>query len=408
MLSNYRVIDLADDRGIFCGRVLGDLGADVIKVEPPTGDPARRIGPFYHEDPAVENSLYWQVYAANKRGVTLDIQAPAGRDVLLKLVETADFLVESYRPGYLAGLGLSYDDLRKVNPRLIYVSITPFGQDGPYASYEATDLTGVALSGFMYLTGDADRAPVRVSAPQFWLLGGGAGAAGAMLAHHQRRSTGQGQHVDVSCQQAMARTLSHAPQFWDLNQVILKRSGPFRPMGSGMGLRTNWECQDGYVNYIQPGGTAGGRSMAALCAWMEEEGYGDAYLSATDFGTYGFGEMPESLLEAMDVGLGRFFKGNTKAHLSAGALERRVLLFPVNDASDVLTYPQLAARGFFQQMEAPDGGTLTTLGPWVRSSEKPMSLRMRAPRLGEHNAEVYGSLGLSAGDIAGLQAGGVV
>jgi len=172
---------MTDDRGIFCGRVLGDLGADVIKVEPPTGDPARRIGPFYHDDPGVENSLYWQVYSVNKRGVTLNIEAATGRDLLLKLVETADFLVESYRPGYLAGLGLGYEDLHKVNPRLIYVSVTAFGQAGPYAHYAVTDLTGVALSGFTHLTGDADRAPVRVSVPQFWLLGGGAGAAGPCL-----------------------------------------------------------------------------------------------------------------------------------------------------------------------------------------------------------------------------------
>ena len=146
MLSKYRVLDLADDRGIFSGRILGDMGADVIKVEPLWGDPARRIGPFYHDETDIESSLFWQLYATNKRSVTLDIGAAAARDALLKLVASSDFLIESFRPGYLEGLGLGYESLRTLNPRLIYVSITPFGQFGPYRDYSATDITGIFRS----------------------------------------------------------------------------------------------------------------------------------------------------------------------------------------------------------------------------------------------------------------------
>ena len=148
--------------------------------------------------------------------------------------------------------------------------------------------------------------------------------------------------------------------------------------------------------------------MASLCAWMEEEGYGDSHLSNTDFSQYGFGEMPEDLLQAMDKGLGLFFKANTKAHLSAGALERRVLLFPVNDPSDVLSYPQLLARGFFQEVEGPDEHQFTTLGPWVHLSEEQMRLRKRAPRLGEHNQEIYESLGLNPNEIQNMRAEGAI
>ena len=125
---------------------------------------------------------------------------------------------------------------------------------------------------------------MRVSVPQFWLLGAASATAGAMIAHQHRASTGLGQHVDASCQQAAARTLSHAPQYWDLSKINLKRQGPFRPIGEGRALRVNWECADGYVNFIQPGSVVGGRNMKALCAWMEEEGFGDAQLSAIDFG----------------------------------------------------------------------------------------------------------------------------
>ena len=299
MLSPYRVIDLADDRGIFCGRVLADLGAEVIKVEPTAGDPARHIGPFHHDEPGVESSLFWQLYAANKKSVALDIESDAAREALRRLIASADFLVESFRPGYLDALGLGYDDVHAINPALVYVSITPFGQDGPYRDFAATDLTGSALSGFAYLTGDPDRPPLRVSVPQFWTLGGAAGAAGAMTAHAHRINTGHGQHVDVSCQQALTRTLSHAPQFWDMNEIILKRSGPFRPIGDGRNLRVNFECADGYVNYIQPGGATGGRGMAALCEWMDEHGEGHPLLSGTDFGAYGFGQLPDDVLDAM-------------------------------------------------------------------------------------------------------------
>jgi crotonobetainyl-CoA:carnitine CoA-transferase CaiB-like acyl-CoA transferase len=408
VLSRYRVIDLADDRGIFCGRVLGDLGADVVKVEPPSGDPARRFGPFFNDDPGPENSLFWQAYATNRRGVTLDIEQAPGRGLLLTLAGSADFLVESFRPGFLDSLGLGYEDLRTVNPHLIYVSITPFGHDGPYRDYIATDLTGNALGGFMYLTGDADRPPVRVSIPQFWSLGGAAAAAGAMIALHQRMLTGRGQHVDVSCQQAMARTLAHAPQFWFMEGTVLERSGPFREVGGGRKMRVNWECTDGYVNFLQPGGKTGGGTMKALCRWMEEEGFGESLLNATDFGEFGFGQMPDDILEAMHQGLGRFFLARSKRYLAEGALERRILLYPVNDASDVLEYPQLVARGFFREMEAPDGSAMNVPGPWIRSSAGPLGAARRAPRIGEHNDEVYGALGLTPEDLKGLRHDGVI
>ena len=407
MLSPYRVIDLADDRGIFCGRVLADLGAEVVKVEPVAGDPARRIGPFHHDEPGVENSLFWQLYAANKKSLALDIASDPVREALRRLIASADFLVESFRPGYLDSLGLGYDDVRALNPTLVYVSITPFGQDGPYRDFAATDLTGSALSGFAYLTGDPDRPPLRVSVPQFWTLGGAAGAAGAMTAHAHRINTGRGQHVDVSCQQALTRTLSHAPQFWDMNEIILKRSGPFRPIGDGRNLRVNFECADGYVNYIQPGGATGGRAMAALCAWMDEHGEGHPLLSETDFGAYGFGQLPDDVLDAMSETLEAFFRSRTKRHLSEEAIKRRVLLFPVNDPADVCSYPQLAARGFFRETEAPDGGTMTTLGPWVKSSERPLPLR-RAPRLGEHTGDVLADLGFSTDEIVKLRESGAV
>ena len=167
LLAPYRVLDLTDERGLLAGKILADLGADVLQIEPPGGSPARKIGPFHGDDPQPEKSLFWWAYAANKRGITLDLEQKDGQALLEKLVAEADFLIESFTPGYLDGLGLGYQHLAEINPKLVMVSITPFGQDGPYSNYQATDIVGMALGGFMYLTGDEDRAPIRISFPHF-------------------------------------------------------------------------------------------------------------------------------------------------------------------------------------------------------------------------------------------------
>ncbi len=401
MLNPYRVIDLADDRGIFCGKILADLGAEVIKIEPVTGDPARRLGPFINHDPGIENSLFWQLYSSNKKSVALDVYSPEGKRIFLQLIASADILIESFEPGTLESIGLGWEKLKEANKKLIQVSITPFGQTGPYRDFLATDIIGSALSGFAYLTGDSDRAPVRVSVPQFWLLGGATGAAAAMIALQHRLRYGSGQFVDISCQESLTRTLSHAPQFWDMNQVILKRSGPFRPVGEKNALRVNFECLDGYVNYIQPGGATGGRAMAALSSWMDEEGEGHPALISTDFGEYGFGQIPIELLNIMNSTLESFFKGRTKKYLSEEAINRRVLLFPVNNPSDISSYPQLVARGFFRDVQMHNGENLRTLGPWMQFSDYQPPVN-RAPLLGEHTLEILNSLEISERSILSL------
>jgi crotonobetainyl-CoA:carnitine CoA-transferase CaiB-like acyl-CoA transferase len=169
MLSPYRVLDLGPERGLLCGQMLADLGADVIHVEPPTGSPARRQGPFAGDVEDPERSLTWWAWARNTRSVVLDFTDADDRRRLLDLVRDAHFLVESYTPGTLQAHGLDYDTLAAVNPRLVYVSITPFGQDGPKAAWRATDLTILAAGGPLVLTGDADRPPVRLPVPQAYL-----------------------------------------------------------------------------------------------------------------------------------------------------------------------------------------------------------------------------------------------
>lgn len=227
LLTGCRVLDLADEKGLLCGKLLGELGADVIKIERPGGDRARNIGPFYKDIPHPERSLFWFFTNLYKRGITLSIETPEGRKIFKRLVETADFVVESFEPGYMERIGLGYSDLEKINPRIIMTSITPFGQTGPYAHYNATDIVGVSLGGMVYISGEIDRQPNRISSPQFYFLGGLHGATGSMVAHYHRELTGEGQHVDVSCQQAVVLSLMVVAEIWDMLKYSYRGMGAY-------------------------------------------------------------------------------------------------------------------------------------------------------------------------------------
>ena len=411
LLEPYRVLDLTDERGLLAGKILADLGADVIQIEPPGGSPARNIGPFHGDDPLPDKSLFWWAYAANKRSITLDLERKDGRALLGKLVAEADFLIESFSPGYMEGLGLSYESLASMNSKLIMVSITPFGQDGPYSQYQATDIVGMALGGFMYLTGDEDRAPVRISFPHFYLHGAAAGATAAMLAHTHRVVSGQGQYVDVSCQQAVAKTLAHAPQIWDIEGAILKRMGVYRQTSGENRVRINWPCKDGYVNYMVQGGTVA-YSTRALLDWAKEDGLDTAELDEIEWEELGYGAVTPKLMDQFSGPIGEFFKGHTRAELVQGSLDRRILLFPVATPSALDDHPQLEARGYFKEIEHPELGlTVRYPGAFVKSGEGKdiAGVYRRPPLIGEHNVEIYQEeLGFSSQELQSLKRVGAI
>ena len=411
LLEPYRVLDLTDERGLLAGKILADLGADVIQIEPPGGSPARNIGPFHGDDPLPDKSLFWWAYAANKRSITLDLERKDGRALLEKLVAEADFLIESFSPGYMEGLGLNYESLASMNSKLIMVSITPFGQDGPYSQYQATDIVGMALGGFMYLTGDEDRAPVRISFPHFYLHGAAAGATAAMLAHTHRVVSGQGQYVDVSCQQAVAKTLAHAPQIWDIEGAILKRMGVYRQTSGENRVRINWPCKDGYVNYMVQGGTVA-YSTRALLDWAKEDGLDTAELDEIEWEELGYGAVTPKLMDQFSGPIGEFFKGHTRAELVQGSLDRRILLFPVATPSALDDHPQLEARGYFKEIEHPELGlTVRYPGAFVKSGDGKdiAGVYRRPPLIGEHNVEIYQEeLGFSSQELQSLKRVGAI
>ena len=224
-LEPYRVLDLADEKGLLAGKIFADLGADVIKVEPPEGDSARRIGPFYKDEPELGNSLFWMAYNSGKRGITLDIHKEGDRELLKQLVKKADFLIESFPPGYLTELGLDYPVLEGINPGLIMASITPFGQTGPRAHWKGPDMIPWAMGGYMWMTGEPGLAPLRIShPPQAYLHVSAMAVVGSLMALHYRALTGKGQHVDVSAQQCPSWMLTNSYAFWDLQRKILSQS----------------------------------------------------------------------------------------------------------------------------------------------------------------------------------------
>jgi crotonobetainyl-CoA:carnitine CoA-transferase CaiB-like acyl-CoA transferase len=247
MLSPYRVLDLTDEGALICGQILGDLGADVILIEPPEGVKARTIGPFCGSEHNVNRSLNFWALNRNKRSITIDLGTATGRESLLQLVKTTDILVESFAPGHLDRLGLAYRALAEVNPSLIMISITPFGQRGPKARWAATDLTVTAASGALYVTGDDDRPPVHMSIPQAYLNAGAEAAAGALIALCARQRDGLGQQIDISAQTAMMMTTQYNVLATGWNDHPAERLGGGLKLGK---IRTRfvYPCKDGYVS----------------------------------------------------------------------------------------------------------------------------------------------------------------
>lgn len=405
MLSPYRVLDLADEKGLMCGKLMGDMGADVIKVERPGGDPARSIGPFYHDEVDPEKSLFWFALNTSKRGITLDIEAQEGRDIFRRLVSGADFVIETFPPGYMASLGLGYADLERINPGIIMVSITPFGQTGPHRDLKASDLVMWAAGAgpCMRSFGDADRPLFRISQhPQTYFHAGTEAVVGALAALYHRGSTGEGQQVDVSIQECM----SFFPVGdWDLNRRHRARGSAALPVT----VKHIWPCKDGYVMWRYTGGPNAVRHSIPLVNWMAEEGMADEWLRSFDWQGFSHFTTTQDVVDRMEEQTVRFFMRHTKAEMMEGAIRHRIMLYPVAAANDIRNSPQLAARGFWKDVEHAElGETLTYPGKWANASETPPDISCRAPRIGEHTREVLAGVGVSGDDIARLAQAGVV
>ena len=413
MLNPYRVLDLTTERGLLCGQILADLGADVIKIEPPGGSPARKLGPFYQDQEDAEHSLYWWAYNRNKRGITLDITRSEGQDLLRRLARGAKFLIESDNPGALAQYGLSYAELAADNPGLIYVSITPFGQDGPKASYADSDLVILASSGPLVITGDEDRPPVRLSVPQGYLHASAAAAPAALIALHESHRSNQGQHIDISAQQAAAQATQSTILSAPLNDAETRRMAGGAKMGP-LEIRLLWPAKDGHVSIAYLFGSAFAHFTKRLMDWIYEEGFCDKDVQQMDWVEMGgllFGGDPKTLedYERLKLIVEDFTKTKTKEELFQNALDRGLLVAPVTTIDEVVESEQLESRQYWTAVDHEEmGKAFAYPGPFAKFSEQPIAYKRRPPKIGEHNAEVYGELGLDAQALAELQNKGII
>src|SRR6266852_5827907 len=335
LLSPYRVLDLTGPLGFLTGKILGDLGADVIKIEPPGGDVSRRLPPFLENGNGSPQSLYWLAYNANKRGITLNLESEKGRGLFDQLASESDFIIESTAPGAL--LGFEYERLRCQNPGLILVSISPFGQEGPYRDLLGSDLEIMALSGAMSLAGEQNGEPMRGSVPQAPMWVGVEAVMGALTALAYRSVTGKGQHVDVSAQVAVMAALAHAPAFWDLNRENPERAGIFVTGRSlkGAKMRVMWSCKDGWLNFIIYGGAAGRHTNQQLAAWMDEKGMAPEWFMNIDWTTFTVTDIDQEAVDRLEAPIADFFSTLTKQEFLAGAMQREILGYPVATVRDI-------------------------------------------------------------------------
>jgi crotonobetainyl-CoA:carnitine CoA-transferase CaiB-like acyl-CoA transferase len=385
------------------------MGADVVKIEPPGGDPARGLGPFIDDIPDRNRGLWWFAFNTSKRGITLDLEPEDGRALFKRMVGKADFVIESFMPGYLDSLGLGYSVLKAIKPDVILTSITPFGQTGPYKDFEAPDLILMAAGGFMAENGYPDSPPIRMSVDQAYHHGGIYGAAATLTAHWGRTRTGKGQHIDVCIQECLALMFDPPIQEW----IMMRRDGTNRvgPMmwrGKVL-LRLVWKCKDGYATWRLFTGQPVGRRTHKIIDWAEEDGL-QTGLKGFRWELVDMLSITQEQLDQWDKVFHAFFEAHTKEQLVQGALKRNMMIYPVNTIADALRHYHFAARQFYADVEHPElERTFKYPGPFWKSHGAPWRTKGRAPLVGEHNVEFYGKeLGLSPQDLSALRAAGVI
>ncbi|MPY96246.1 MAG: hypothetical protein GEV08_25235 [Acidimicrobiia bacterium] len=393
MLAPYRVLDLTDERGQLAGFLLAQLGADVVLVEPPGGSPARR-GP-----------LWWDAYARGKRSVVLDLESEAGRQGLRHLATGVDVVIESAGPGALDRLDLGPEALAEVNPELVYVSITPFGWHGPKATWAATDLVVQAAGGQMAISGDEDRAPVRISLPQAMLNAAVEATGGALAALWERACSGRGQHVVASAQEAMLACTQSSVLAAAVGAAMTRRAGS-GPRLPPLNLRFSYPAADGFVTITHVFGASVGPFTRRLMEWVYEEGFCDEAMRDKDWVEYGnllaTGAEPLEEFERAKEAIAALTATKTKAELLEAALARKLVVAPVLTVPEVLELGQLAERGYWEELD----GALVP-GAFVKASGTPLAVLGPAPTLGADTEALLGGPAAAPGGEASPSRGGV-
>ena len=401
LLPPYRVLDLTGPEGVFCGKLLADYGAVVVKIEPPSGDPTRQRPPFIGDQPGPERSAYFLFYNTNKRSVTLDLESPQGQDLFKKMAASADVLIESFPVGYMKTLGLDFDSLKTDNPGLVMASITPFGQTGPWKDFLSTDLISAAASGFMQITGNPDGPPLRQGNEQSHFPGAQHAAAAIMGALFYRDvQGGPGQYIDVSMQEAMITyyTDAHPALAWMQRGENVTRVGTNSTLVIPLGA---YPSSDGWIS----AGIITPREWENLSQWMYEVTGNEEILNEDYKGGNQDRAPYNDIITALVIDFTTRFTSEDLFHQGQ---ERNLVFIPVNTVADLLIDPQLEASNFSFDLDHDEAGTLKyPLG--VFDSEEVSPGTNPAPHLGQDNEAIFvGELGLSESELESLRSQGAI
>jgi benzylsuccinate CoA-transferase BbsE subunit len=391
-LAGIRVLDLTANFSAYAGRLLADLGADVVRVEPPEGSCVRSLAP-YQRAPEGETSSFAHAFLdAGKRSVTLDLAGAAGCEQFAQLVATSDVVIET--PSSLAQ-AVDFESIRQRNPGLVLVSISPFGRSGPYSGYQATDLTLLAAGGLLSLGGYLDTEPLAIQGEQAMLASGIFGAVAVLAALYERTQTGKGRWIDLSGQECVAFALEDAVAEWSINGRVRRRHGDgAREAGTGV-----YPCRDGHVSMVA-GRLGTAKAFVAVTQWIAaSEAPGAASLLEPQWQDFKYRQSGDGIARFAEI-FGAFCRTRGKQELYREGQARQIAIAPVNAIADVMLDAQLAANSYFQpQLDGADGKDIAFPGAPYRLSRTPARRRGPAPKLGEHTGEILrGDLG--SGDMA--------
>jgi crotonobetainyl-CoA:carnitine CoA-transferase CaiB-like acyl-CoA transferase len=409
VMDGQTILDLTNEFGDHTTKLLSYFGAEIIRVESPGGDPTRNIGPFWKNRVDREHSLHWFTRNINKKSITLDIESEDGKALFKQLAKQSHFVVECKPVGYLDKLGLGYDDIVKINPSIIWLAISPFGETGPYRNFKGSPIVIDALSGHLYTVGEnLQRPPVQASFPEVELHTAVQAAAGAMLAYYHRLNTGEGQKVVVSAQEAASvMNLPHL-MAWKSHKYPTLRdyAGPRRPEARRMNADV-FKCKDGYVFCY----ATAWPDRKRMREWLKEEKLeGKLYEAEWTpiFEEGGWMNMEQRNYINAQVQL--LCDKHTRKEVFEMAQGRMIQAVQLGTVADVAVDPHLKAREAWSPVEHPElGMTIQYLRPPIRCSEMSCELSHRAPFVGENNEEIYsGRLGLTPLRLAQLKSAGVI
>jgi len=394
-LEGIRVLDLADEKGLPCTKFLADLGADVIKIEPPSGDATRARPPFAGDIPHPERSLYFLHHNANKRGITLNLASPDGQALFKQLARKADVVVETFAPGTMAGWGLGYSELAAINPRIVVTSITTFGQTGPWRDYKGGELIAFSLGGLMALSGEPGGSPCVAPGEMACGITSMHAVLATQVALFHRNRTGLGQHIDVSLAEGAGHVGSYVVPLYSRGKKKPERESHLRHAGEL--YQDLYRCKDGWVRLF----ILDRAHWRAFVEWMDSPEMADPAF-----------EDPHFRVEHMDrisPYVDKLCMQYTKSEINLEAQRRHLAVTPVSTPAEFANSEQTKARGFFEEVAHPVVGTYGQIGAMHKYSQSAASVRSAAPLLGQHNDDVYrGELGLQASELAALRTAGVI